>query len=259
MSFAQSAGLRIHYQSFGAGRPIVLAHGWGSDLQQNWVETGWVEALRAVRRVVALDLRGHGRSDKPHRRAAYGYRALSRDVLSVMDALGIERADFLGYSMGSFLGMCLLGDAPERFHSLVLGGIGDETPESSAACTAIAAALRTPRAEDVADPLGRLYRAFVASGPNNDDLEALALSALEMWPEGQPLALVGRRFGAAEPPVLVVNGAEDRPYVESDERLVAAIPGARLLRIPGKDHLSVVTDPRFKEAVIEFLGQLDRL
>jgi pimeloyl-ACP methyl ester carboxylesterase len=259
VAFVESAGPRIRYQRFGAGPPIVLAHGWGSDAEHNWVETGWVETLAATRSVIALDCRGHGASDKPHERAAYGYRAMSRDVLRVMNATGIERADFLGYSMGSFMGVCLLGDAPHRFRSMLLGGIGDETPESAGACTAIAAALRAPRAEDVADPLGRLYRSFVTANPNNTDLEALALSALEMWPQGHPLTLAGPRLGQLALPVLVVNGAEDRPYVESDERLVAAIPGARLRRIPGKDHLSVVSDPRFKQAAVEFFGQVDRL
>jgi pimeloyl-ACP methyl ester carboxylesterase len=256
MAFAESEGLRIHYESFGAGRPIVLVHGWGSDLQHNWVQTGWVEALCAVRRVVALDCRGHGLSDKPHAPAAYGYRAMSRDVLRVMDQLGIERADLLGYSMGSFMGACLLGDAPQRFGAMALGGIGDETAESAGACRAIAAALRAPRDALPADPLGRAVRAFVLANPHNRDLEALALSALQMWPEGYPLALAGPRLAALDLPVLVVNGADDRPYVASDERFVMAIPGARLVRIPGRDHLSTVGDARFKSAVIEFLTQL---
>lgn len=257
MAFVESAGLQIHYECFGAGRPIVLAHGWGSDLRHNWLETGWVDALRATRRVIALDCRGHGLSDKPHAQALYSYREMSRDVLRVMDRLQIARADFLGYSMGSFMGACLLGDAPQRFSAMLLGGIGDETPESADACRAIAAGLRAPRAEAIVDPLGRAARAFVAANPHSD-LEALALSALQMWPEGYPLRLAGTRLSELDLPVLVVNGADDQPYVRSDERLVAAIPGARLVRIPGRDHLSVVADPRFRAAVIGFLSELDR-
>jgi pimeloyl-ACP methyl ester carboxylesterase len=255
VAYAESDGLRIHYECFGAGRPIVLAHGWGSDLRHNWVRTGWVDALSAIRRVVALDFRGHGLSDKPHEQAAYGYRAMSHDVLRVMDALELRQADFLGYSLGSFCGACLLGDAPQRFSAMVLGGIGDETPESSAAGAVIADALRAPRAQDVRDPFGRGVRAFVAENPHSD-LEALALSALQMWPEGYPLELAGSRLAEVDFPVLVVNGADDLPYVLTDERLVAAIPGARLVRIPGTDHMSVVPDPRFKAAVIGFLSGL---
>ena len=233
----------------------MLAHGWGSDVQQNWVETGWVDALRSIRRVIALDCRGHGRSDKPHEQARYGYRAMSRDVLRVMDALEIERADFLGYSMGAFMGVCLLADARHRWSAMVLGGIGDESPASRRACVAIAAGLRAPDPGAIADPIGRAARAYAASNPRND-LEALALSALQMWPEGYPLDLGGAALSEVDVPVLVVNGSDDEPYVRSDERLVAAIPGARLARIPGADHVSAVRDPRFRELAIEFLAAL---
>lgn len=243
---------RIHCETFGAGPPIVLVHGWGASLRRNWVDTGWVDALCGLRRVVALDCRGHGRSDKPREQAAYGYRAMSRDVLRVMDALGIAKADFLGYSLGAFMGACLLGDARERFTSMVLGGIGDETPASAAACVPIAAALRARDPGAIADPIGRAARAFVDADPDSDR-EALALAALQMWPEGFPRALAGPRLADVDIPVLVVNGADDQPYVRSDERLVAAIPGARLVRIPGADHFSAATHPRFREAVFEFL------
>jgi pimeloyl-ACP methyl ester carboxylesterase len=243
---------RIHFESFGAGRPIMLVHGWGTDLRHHWVATGWVDALRAVRRVIAIDCRGHGRSEKPREQAAYGYRAMSTDVLRVMDELGIETADFLGYSLGAFMGVCLLADDRQRFSSMVLGGIGDETPKSAAACLAIAAGLRAPDPEAISDPIGRAARAYAAANPKND-LEALALSALQMWPEGFPLELAGPALAEVDIPVLVVNGADDQPYVRSDERLVAAIPGARLVRIPGADHASTVAHPLFRETVVEFL------
>ncbi len=252
MGFADCDGLQIHYTSFGAGRPIVLVHGWGTDLQHNWVETGWVEALRPIRRVIALDCRGHGLSAKPRAQAVYGYRAMSGDVLGVMDQLGIAKADFLGYSMGAFMGVCLLADHRERFGSMILGGIGDETPKSAGACVPIASGLRAADPDAIVDPIGRAARAYAAANPNND-LEALALSALEMWPEGYPLQLAGSGLKDVDIPVLVVNGSEDQPYVRSDERLVAAIPGARLCRIPGADHLTAVADPRFREAALDFL------
>jgi pimeloyl-ACP methyl ester carboxylesterase len=254
MGTATCEGLEIHYREFGAGPPIVLVHGWGSDLEHNWVATGWVDALRPLRRVIALDVRGHGRSAKPRAQARYGYRPMSRDVLAVMDALHIERADFLGYSMGAFIGICLLADSPKRFASMILGGIGDESPASASACQAIAAGLRAVDSAAIADPIGRAARAFVAANPTSD-LEALALSALEMWPQGHPLELGGPSLREARVPVLVVNGSEDRPYVGSDERLVAALPRARLVRIPGADHLSAVSAPRFRDEAIAFLRQ----
>lgn len=79
--FFVSDRLKIHYETFGKGKPIILVHGWGVDLKRNWVKSGWVEALRPVRKVVALDCRGHGRSSKPHDKALYSYGTMARDVL----------------------------------------------------------------------------------------------------------------------------------------------------------------------------------
>ena len=112
---AESDGLRIRYRLYGSGYPLVLVHGWGADTLSNWVETGWIAALAPLRQIIALDVRGHGDSDKPQAGDVYSYAALSRDVLAVMDALGIERADYLGYSMGAFMGAWLLGHESRGF------------------------------------------------------------------------------------------------------------------------------------------------
>lgn len=254
--FFESDGLRIHYESFGEGPPLVLVHGWGADTQSNWIDTGWVDALKAVRLVISLEVRGHGTSDKPHTAEAYSYSVMSHDVIALLDHLDIPKADFMGYSMGSFMGAYLLGHHADRFNSMILGGIGDETPESANACIPIAAALRAADPKEITDPLGAAYRSYVAADPDND-LEALAVSALQMWPEGYPLKLGGAGLSAVKIPVLIVNGGEDHPYADSDDALAEAIPGAQLVTIPNKNHLTAVTDPLFKQAVIEFLKQHD--
>src|SRR5436190_3382953 len=135
---------------------------------------------------------------------------MGEDVLQVMDELTLETADYLGYSLGAFVGAALLATDAHRFRSMVLGGIGDETDESAAAATTIAAALRADDPTSIIDPLGRAYRAFVDLDPTSDR-EALAVAALGMWPDGHPLDLGGARLGQAEIPVLVVNGSADHP------------------------------------------------
>jgi len=144
----------VHHEIHGSGHPIVLVHGWGLDSRRNWIETGWVDALEPLRQVVLLDVRGHGRSDKPLTAGAYGYRAMSDDVLQVMDDLAIDAADLFGYSMGAFIGAVLLGSHPGRFTSMILGGIGDETEISAAASTVIAVALRADDPKSIGDPRG---------------------------------------------------------------------------------------------------------
>ncbi len=250
---ASSDGFDIYYEIEGAGPPMLLVHGWGSDTGHGWRDSGWIEALAAHRTVVSLDVRGHGRSSKPHDPAAYTYAAMSRDVIAVMDHLDIRRADYLGYSMGAFMGAWLAGHHGDRFSAMVLGGIGDETEASAAASIAIARALRAPDARDIDDPLGRAYRAYADSNPHND-LEALAVSALVMWPDGQPRRLGGRGLADVDFPVLIVNGENDHPYVDSADRLAAAIPGARHLTLTGADHVTAVSHPEFKAIVVASLA-----
>ena len=248
-----SDGLQIYYQRTGAGTPLILVHGWGADSNSNWVSSGWIDGLKQYRTVISIDIRGHGKSDKPHALAPYSYAAMSGDVLAVMNELEIEQADYLGYSMGAFMGAYLLGHHPERFASMVLGGIGDETRSSASQGAVIAQALRALDATKIDDPYGRQVRIYAEANSNND-LESLAFSALKMWPEGYPLKIAGPNLSNALVPVLIVNGENDHPYVDSADLLADALTNGHHLKIPGTDHLTVVADERFKKAVIDFLS-----
>lgn len=247
-----SDGLTIHYQVTGAGPPLILVHGWGADCQSNWYDSGWVDTLQSIRTVICLDVRGHGRSDKPHASTPYSYAAMSNDVIAVMDALDIKRADYMGYSMGAFMGAWLLGHRTDRLHRVVLGGIGDETPESAAQGAHIAAALRSTNESQHA--YADAVRAFVMANPRND-LVALAYSAAQMWPEGYPRRLVGQPQHPVTNPILIVNGALDEPYTHTGQQLADTFMNGQYVTIPGHDHLSVVADPQFKETVVSFLDQ----
>ncbi len=253
--FIESDGLQIYFEQVGEGSPMMLVHGWGADAQSNWVDTGWVNILKKLRTVISIDVRGHGRSDKPYALAPYSYAAMSRDVLNVMDTLNIGKADYMGYSMGSFMGAYLLGHHPHRFESMVLGGIGDETESSAAQGEVIARALRATNAASIDNPVGQGVRRFVEANPNND-LESLAYSALRMWPEGYPLQIAGEKIAQADLPVLIVNGDKDHPYVDSADKLASALPNARHVTLPDADHLSAVTRKEFKQIVIDFLQSL---
>lgn len=254
--FAQTQDLRIYYQRFGKGFPLVLVHGWGTDSHTHWVPNGWIQQLAQHRTVIAIDVRGHGRSDKPLALAPYSYAQMSNDVLAVMDKLDLKQVDFMGYSMGAFMGAHLLGHHAERFRSMVLGGIGDESDATAALGSIIAQALRAESADGVEHPYGRAARSYVESTPTND-LQALAYSAQKMWSEGFPLVLAGTQIAHAGFPVLVVNGADDHPYVGSVSSLIDALPNARYHEISGTDHMTVVGDPRFKEVVLAFLESVE--
>lgn len=120
MPFLVRDGIRLHYQVLGSGPPLVLHHGFASNLTA-WQYFGFTQVLQAQYQLILLDARGHGLSDKPHTPDAYTLSQRVADVLALLDALGIARAHFFGYSMGGQIGYGLARDAPERLLSLIIG------------------------------------------------------------------------------------------------------------------------------------------
>src|SRR5206468_423895 len=107
------------------GTPIVAVHGFASDYRLNWVGTRWQETLTNNGfRVIGLDCRGHGESDKPHDEAAYAVDVMTGDVVRLLDHLGVAAAAYIGYSMGARIGLEVILDFPDRVTRAVLGGIG---------------------------------------------------------------------------------------------------------------------------------------
>jgi pimeloyl-ACP methyl ester carboxylesterase len=240
-------GLRIYYVDEGEGDPIVLVHGFAASLQNNWVAAGWFDTLLPVRRVIALDCRGHGQSDKPHDPSMYAMDEMADDVVRLMDHLGVAKADLFGYSMGGAISIRAMLRHPERFRTVTLGGVGN-LAAGRRGRPGIAAALRAKDRSQVTGAVGRGFRQF-AERVGNNDLEALA--AMQSADRGtiDPAALQDNTL-----PVLIVVGEDDNIVGETD-KLAAAINGARLITIPGKDHLTVVPDQRFKDAVVSFLQE----
>ena len=246
MPFFDSAGVQIHYEVFGDGRPLVLVHGFASNLRQNWIAPGWVETLRPLRRVIALDCRGHGESGKPQDPAAYG-NAMQDDVVRLMDHLEIEQADLFGYSMGGAISMGLMVRHPERFTSAILGGVGGRGPRRGPD-SPVARAMLADDASTIEDPVAKGFRIFAER--NGNDLKALAaVNQSNRFSDLEALRSVTL-------PVLIVVGENDA-LVGGAEPLAQAIPTAQLIVIPGRDHLTVVGDARFKKAVVTFLGRVD--
>lgn len=121
MPYAINQGVRVHYRVEGDGPPLLLQHGFTWNLE-SWSRHGYVEALRSQYRVILVDSRGHGASDKPHDSAAYALSLRVGDVVAVLDALDVPTAHFWGYSMGGWIGFGLAKYAPERIRGLIVGG-----------------------------------------------------------------------------------------------------------------------------------------
>ena len=122
MPYADSNGVTIHYHVEGDGPPLVLQHGFSGSLHE-WHEGGYVEPLGRDYRLILTDTRGHGRSGKPHEPSDYHMSLKVADVVAVLNALGIDRANYMGYSLGGRTGFGVAKYAPERFHSIIIGGM----------------------------------------------------------------------------------------------------------------------------------------
>lgn len=240
-----SDGVRLHYEVHGpdAGRPIVLVHGFASDYTLNWVGTRWQETLiGAGFKVIGLDCRGHGQSDKPHDAAAYRTGIMAGDVVRLLDHAGVAEAEYLGYSMGARIGLQVVMDHPSRLTRAVLGGIG--TAGALDRSEAIARALLTGEPTD--DPIAQTFYKFAAARPTND-LVALAACIRGLRPNADPAQLARIRT-----PILIVVGDHDT-IARGAPDLVELVPSARLVTISDRDHMSAVPARDFKRAALEFL------
>jgi len=242
-----SDGVRLHYEVNGPERgfPLIAVHGFASDYRLNWVGSRWQETFTdAGFRVVGLDCRGHGHSDKPHDEAAYRVEIMAGDVVRLLEELDLQSAAYLGYSMGARIGLEVVLDFPERITRAVLGGVGAAGAIDRAG--AIAHALRAGEPTD--DPVAQTFYRFASSRPIND-LQALAACIAGLRPDANP-----KRLAAIKTPLLIVVGENDDISRGAPE-LVELIPTARLVTIAGRDHMSTVPAREFKQSALDFLTQ----
>jgi pimeloyl-ACP methyl ester carboxylesterase len=221
-----------------SGAPLVLVHGAGG------TRLHWPEALRAMpgRRVIALDLPGHGRSPGGSERTVAGY---AQRVLALLDALGVEAAVVVGHSLGGAIALTLALEAQARVAGLVLVGTGARLRVSSAVLEATAnpvlpAQAARGMAERSVGPgasealLGELVEGLRANAPGVLHGDFLACDAFDVM----------GRLGEVSAPTLVVCGTEDRlTPLKYSEFLCGKIRGARLERIAGAGHLAMLEAP----------------
>jgi pimeloyl-ACP methyl ester carboxylesterase len=253
MHFFSSDGVRIAYVDLAPsgpdrGEPILLIHGFASNHAVNWANTLWTKTLmHDGRRVIALDNRGHGQSEKLYEPAKYTTSVMARDAVNLLDHLGVERADVMGYSMGARITAFMALEHSARIRRAILGGLGDRLVRAAALPSNIAEAMEAASLDDLSDPMQRMFRAFAES--THSDLPALAACI-----RGNRQSLTIKGAGAIACPTLVAVG--DRDDVSGDgPALAKLLPHGRSLAIPGRDHNLAVGDKVYKQGVLAFLAE----
>jgi pimeloyl-ACP methyl ester carboxylesterase len=242
--FEARDGARLAYRELGAGRPVVLVHGFFSTAMVNWVRYGHAEKIAAGGfRVIMPDLRGHGDSAKPHDPTAYPPDVLTADGLALIETLGLDDYDLGGYSLGArtTLRMLVRGAAPRR---AVVAGMG---------------------LEGIVNAQGRgefFRRVLTHPGTFRHGSAEWMAEAFLKTVGGDPVALLAvldtavdtpaETIGRLGTPTLVAAGAEDH-----DNGSAAALAGAfaqgRYVELPG-NHMSAVAKPELGTAIVDFLG-----
>ena len=253
-------GVRIFYTDEGQGEPVVLIHGFAVNADLNWRRPGITQALAKNYRVIAMDLRGHGLSDKPHDPAAYGKHMVD-DVIGLLDHLNIKKAHVVGYSLGGVIALNLAAYHSDRLLTAAPLGAGWEDPKDSAfldACAKMADALESGKSiGPVAAALsgkreapGRVHTLWVKlmTGYFND---RLALAAMMRNMTG--LAVSEDALKHISVPVLSIV-AEHDPLKLGVDRMKGKVKDQTIVIIPGADHISAVSNPLFLESLTVFLA-----
>jgi pimeloyl-ACP methyl ester carboxylesterase len=252
--------VEVHDPTNDAGlRPILLIHGFSASSKLNWEDTGWIPALlEAGRRVITVDLPGHGRSGAPEDMDSYSPSRIRADLLQIAFDAGARPLrdgdpasglDVVGYSLGSRLAWEFGATPPELVHRLVLGG------------------------PNMADPLAAFdlvaAQRYLADGtPIEDSSTAGLLSMAQALPSNNIFALLSlveaiklEPYDPAEAvphmPVLLVAGENDERAASMPQLADLALKAgsmAEQLVLPGRTHTNAITSRAFKQAAIAFLG-----
>jgi pimeloyl-ACP methyl ester carboxylesterase len=254
VGYVDSEGERIYYEVTGAGRPLVLCHGLGGNHAIWWRQ---IEAFAAEHQVITWDMRGFGNSTLVS--GEVGPVAARRDLLAVLDHLGLDRVTVLGQSLGGYVALGFALEHPDRIETLVLSTTlaGADPTYVARLRTAEPARDRTSRREHpvlsvlfcFAEPdLGVLYNQISSFGARPSPLAVLEAMAADCFPLPRLATLAARTR---------VIMAGDDPHCPPAALVpaVAAMPDATMVELSG-GHSAYYENPAdWNRAVLEFLRQ----
>lgn len=244
-------GLRAYQWGQPDQRPaIVLVHGFTSYSFWTWIESGAAAGLLASgRHVIALDLRGHGASDRPAAQAAFRANRMAQDVSEAVTALGLRRFHLAGYSLGGVLSL-LVAARDTRVERLALCGCVQQVLRETATgplAPVVAAAFREVEDGKVTHPLGRFFREIALRRGSHLETMALCIEGLETEPPDMAEVLAGWAG-----PTLLIGGRQDF-WMTSVERLAGLFSNAAVVMTDG-DHFTALNAPPMASTLAQFFA-----
>ncbi|QXV65709.1 alpha/beta hydrolase [Mucilaginibacter sp. 21P] len=234
-------GTKIYYELTGNGYPVILVHGFTNN-SQSWKHGSLYPALiKQGYKVIILDQRGNGRSDKPHTDAAYAKDAEAKDIMGLASLLKLKQYFIVGYSRGSIITSRVMV-LDKRVKKAVMGGMGADytNPNWPRRVHAYEALAGDTTHHDVDEMMAWIHK-------NNFDDESLKLQQ-KYQPSTSPAELARVKI-----PVLLIDGTEDKTNGDVHD-LQKLIPGSAYAEIPG-NHNTAGNTEQFAESIIRFLKQ----
>ena len=257
--YFDSDGVKIHYIIEGKGEPVILVHGFTSSIQQEWQRTGVIPTLSKKFQIIALDARGHGKSDKPTDSEKYGSEMAS-DVLRLMDHLKLKKAHIVGYSLGGLTTLYLVANHPDRFISATIGGMGWlKADDKRMALTGNLAQL-FDNGKEISELISRFRPAGtpLTGGGLAGQLRALSSSnakSLGACARAIPeLAVTEDQLKANKLPTFAIVGDKDLLKVTVDD-LQKVMPNLTVVLVEGGEHESTLRAPKFTDEVTAFIEE----
>jgi len=258
--YLDADGVRIHYRVEGRGAPVVLVHGYGAQADVNWRLPGVIRSLRKKYQVISFDVRGHGLSGKPPEPAKYGVET-ARDIIRLLDHLGLERAHVVGYSMGGFITLKLVTMYPDRLLSAAPCGAGWENPDGNNLQLLASLTESLERGEGY----GPLIRALEPGRKEPAAWKAKLINFLMgTFNDNQAMTCIMKRFPdlsvteeelrANRVPVLSIVGTKD-PLRAGADAMVGVMGNHRAVFVKGGDHFTTIFRKEFLANLHEFLAQ----
>lgn len=264
-----SNGVEIHYVSAGEGEPVVLLHGWMSDVSM-WGRLDTNPATEQYQ-LIAVDLRGHGKSDKPHDPEQYGPE-MAEDVVRLLDHLELQKAHLIGYSMGAIVAGKIAATHPDRVLSIVYGGQAPILTHDVNAVKVDAREIEVfAKAVEEGKGLGSyLIDVTPADKPKMSEEYANALAkVLYDGKDVKAFAAAGRgiknldvtldQLAKCTAPMLFIHGSKEVEATKLRAALIVEELGRGELKvIEGTDHMTTLLDPEFGDTIDEFLEGIGR-